>query len=130
MKRIITIILLCCIVISCRKNDDDIDNDSSFIYPEILGTWKRSVDYGGLRGTEQISFSDNSTYGVVLERTEDFNGPCDLDPYCDNDYYGAFWFRGDALYYNSTTQGWTDNWDSWYVEGDQLFLDADVYDKQ
>lgn len=127
MKKII--LSICILVVvnllpSCSK--DDTTNE----HPEILGSWKRNVNWGSIDGTETITFLNNSTYSVELERIEAFSGPCTLDPYCDSDYSGKYWFEEDALYYNESTIGWTDNWATWSVQGNLLHLDNDIYQKQ
>src|SRR5690554_4676717 len=131
MKRLIIIILLFPLAISlsaCKK--DDVTDTTSNEHSVIIGTWKRSVHWGSIDGTETITFTNNSTYSVELERIEEFNGGCDFDPYCNNDYSGEYWFEGKKLYYNEPTLEWTDYWDTWSVQGNLLHLDNAIYNKQ
>jgi len=129
MKRLLIlktgIILSLFFTISSCGNDDSLDEN-----PQIVGSWSRVEHWGSIDGTNTITFSSNLTYSVKLTRTEDFNGPCEMDPYCDNDYSGEYWFDGNRLYYNHSTLGWTDYFNEWSVEGNKLILDGDLYNKQ
>ena len=113
------------LIVSCANDDTIIEGNN-----EIIGSWKTNQHWGSIDGTETITFSQNMTYSVELVRTENFNGSCEMDPYCDNDYSGEYWFDGNKLYYNHSTIGWTDYFDSWSVEDNILILDGERYDKK
>lgn len=131
MKKVVLISLLITsmnLLYSCNKDDENVGSPNT--HSEIIGSWKMDRHWGGIDGTETITFLSNSTYSVELERIEDFNGDCEFDPYCDNDYSGDYWFEGNKLYYNESTHEWTEYWNTWSVEGNLLHLDDDVYTRQ
>lgn len=122
--------LLCLSLLSLSCNDDDSEiNNLTSEQSKIIGSWQIDRGYGSIDGTEKITFTNDMKYSVVLTRTESYDGPCEYDPYCENDYSGEFWFQDSKLYYNSSELGWTDYFDNWSVEGDLLVLDGDTYIK-
>lgn len=126
MKKIILFGLLFVLSLSSCNNDDTISGTKN---PELIGSWKINRDWGSISGTETITFSSNSTYSVELKRTEAYSGPCNLDPYCNNDFSGKYWFEGSKLYYDCPEVGWTDFWSTWSVQGNILHLDDEIYNK-
>ena len=123
-----TLSVLLFLFLSCSEDDSE-SNGLTTEQSKIVGTWQRNTTYGSIEGTERITFKNDKTYSVELTRTEQFDGPCSLDPYCDNNYSGDFWFENDNLYYDHSSLGWTDYYENWSVEGTLLNLDGDIYQK-
>ena len=121
--RLFIITILSFISLSC-SNDDQLNDHNSI----LVGSWSRSLRLGGIYGTETFIFNSNNKYSVKLVRTESYNGPCSLDPFCDNDYSGDYWFTGNNLCIDSDEHGWNECY-SWSVNGDILTIQGDQYYK-
>lgn len=83
---------------------------------------------GSIDGTKTFTFNSNWKYSVELVRTEDFDGSCSMDPYCDNDYSGDYWLSGNSLCIDSDQYGWTECY-SWSVSGNRLTIHGENYYK-
>lgn len=110
---------------SCSNDDSGFEDSTN--NKALIGKWVIDRHWGSIDGKETIRFSENWTYSMTFDRVEDFTGPCSMDPYCDNDFSGKYWFEGGKIYYDHSSLGWLEYWDTWSVEGDLLILDGDVY---
>ena len=131
MRKLIFIFSVLMIFNSCSSDDNNSEEEQEQGEQDnsvVLGSWTREETLGGIDGTKTFTFNANWKYTVELVRVEDFNGPCSLDPYCDNDYSGDYWFSGNSLCIDSDYHGWTECY-SWSVSGDRITIHGENYYK-
>lgn len=137
-KNVLYILCLPIIFLSCSKDNENgesakpkkevKDQNEEADNSMLIGRWERDMTAGSIDGKKSILFTRDWKYYVTFTRLEEFSGPCSLDPYCDNDYSGDYWFNdNNTLYYDSEQKGWTDYYRSWAVSGNTLTLDGDDY---